>query len=43
MHNEDLRVIMDVVYNHMYDVNTSNLNNIVPGYYFRKSATILGK
>lgn len=39
MHNEDLRVIMDVVYNHMYDVNTSNLNNIVPGYYFRKSAT----
>jgi len=38
LHNEDLRVIMDVVYNHMYDVNTSNLNNIVPGYYFRKDA-----
>lgn len=39
MHNEDLRVIMDVVYNHMYDVTTSNLNNIVPGYYFRKTET----
>lgn len=39
MHKEDLKVIMDVVYNHMYDVTTSNLNNIVPGYYFRKSAT----
>ncbi|NLP28607.1 MAG: type I pullulanase [Clostridia bacterium] len=39
MHDEDLRVIMDVVYNHMYDANTSNFNNIVPGYYFRKNAS----
>ncbi|VYT72376.1 type I pullulanase [Clostridium tertium] len=33
LHKNNLRIIMDVVYNHMYD--TKNLDNIVPGYYFR--------
>ncbi|WP_406566357.1 type I pullulanase [Jeotgalibacillus aurantiacus] len=35
LHEEDLGVIMDVVYNHMYAVNESNFNQLVPGYYFR--------
>lgn len=35
-HKHGLRVIMDVVYNHMYDVNASSFERIVPGYYFRK-------
>ncbi|MBW7476139.1 type I pullulanase [Paenibacillus oenotherae] len=35
MHENGLRVTMDVVYNHMYAVNPSNFENLVPGYYFR--------
>lgn len=35
LHKQDLGVIMDVVYNHMYAVNESNFNQLVPGYYFR--------
>ncbi|XKE67040.1 type I pullulanase [Jeotgalibacillus malaysiensis] len=35
LHDEDLGVIMDVVYNHMYAVNESNFHQLVPGYYFR--------
>ncbi|WP_435390790.1 type I pullulanase [Jeotgalibacillus haloalkalitolerans] len=35
LHEEDLGVIMDVVYNHMYAVNESNFHQLVPGYYFR--------
>lgn len=34
LHNNDMRVIMDVVYNHTYNTD-SNLNKIVPGYYYR--------
>lgn len=37
LHRRGLRVIMDVVYNHMYDVNASPFERIVPGYYFRKN------
>ncbi|MFQ6794217.1 MAG: type I pullulanase [Thomasclavelia sp.] len=37
LHRRGLRVIMDVVYNHMYDVNASAFERIVPGYYFRKN------
>lgn len=33
MHDAGIRVIMDVVYNHM--LTTTNMDNIVPGYYFR--------
>ena len=36
-HNKGLRVVMDVVYNHMTD--SVNLDNIVPGYYFRSDGT----
>lgn len=35
-HKRGLRVVMDAVYNHMYDVNASGFERIVPGYYFRK-------
>ena len=35
LHDNGLRVTMDVVYNHMYSSNDSNFNKLVPGYYFR--------
>ena len=36
LHDNDLGVIMDVVYNHLGgDASQSNFNKIVPGYYFR--------
>ena len=36
LHKCGLRVVMDVVYNHMYDINASGFERIVPGYYFRR-------
>lgn len=30
-----LRVVMDVVYNHVYDVTSHSFQKLVPGYYFR--------
>ena len=36
-HRHGLRVIMDVVYNHMYDMAMSSFEKIVPYYYFRLS------
>ena len=35
LHNQGIRVIMDVVYNHVYDANSFSENKIVPGYWFR--------
>lgn len=35
LHDNDIRVIMDVVYNHTYVSADSNFNKIVPGYYYR--------
>lgn len=35
LHDNDLRIIMDVVYNHMYAADPSNLGKLVPGYYYR--------
>lgn len=32
-HDKGIRVVMDMVYNHMME--TTNMDNIVPGYYFR--------
>jgi pullulanase len=32
---EGIKVIMDVVYNHLGDAQGSNFNRLVPGYYFR--------
>ncbi|MBI9099154.1 MAG: type I pullulanase, partial [Spirochaetaceae bacterium] len=34
-HSKGLRVIMDVVYNHMFDRDSSDFENLVPYYYFR--------
>jgi len=35
VHSLGLRVIMDVVYNHVYIRETSSFEKVVPGYYFR--------
>ncbi|MBA9028010.1 pullulanase [Peribacillus huizhouensis] len=35
LHKQNLRVVMDVVYNHVYSVSESNFHRLVPGYYFR--------
>jgi pullulanase len=37
IHSSGLRVIMDVVYNHMYDVASSPFNQLAPDYFFRKN------
>jgi len=34
-HTEDIRINMDVVYNHMFDQETSAFDKLMPGYYFR--------
>ncbi len=34
-HRNGLRVVMDVVYNHVANAASSNFNQLVPGYYFR--------
>ncbi|WP_234397020.1 type I pullulanase [Bacillus massiliglaciei] len=34
-HNNGIRVIMDVVYNHVHSVEDSSFEKIVPGYFFR--------
>jgi len=36
-HHEGIRVIMDVVYNHVYDMESSPFEKVVPYYYFRRS------
>ncbi len=38
MHKAGLRVVMDVVYNHVSQVRQSNFEQLVPGYYFRQKA-----
>ncbi|WP_456273698.1 type I pullulanase [Bacillus sp. AK031] len=35
LHEEGIRVILDVVYNHVYIKENSSFEKIVPGYYFR--------
>ncbi|RUT29913.1 type I pullulanase [Paenibacillus zeisoli] len=35
LHDQGLRVIMDVVYNHVYDGYVVNFTKLVPGYYLR--------
>ena len=35
LHKAGLRVIMDVVYNHVYSAQNHSFNKTVPGYYFR--------
>lgn len=38
VHSLGLRVITDVVYNHVYERETSSFEKIVPGYFFRHDA-----
>ena len=37
LHRAGIRVIVDVVYNHVYDHPTSDFEKSFPGYYFRKN------
>jgi pullulanase len=37
--SEGIKIVMDVVYNHLGDANGSNFNKLVPGYYFRYGPT----
>lgn len=39
IHNQGMGIIMDVVYNHVYDQSTSSFEKTQPGYYFRRSST----
>ena len=36
LHKNDLRVVVDVVYNHVYEYENSIFEKLVPHYYFRK-------
>ena len=36
LHKNDIRVVVDVVYNHIYEYENSVLEKLVPHYYFRK-------
>ncbi len=38
LHQNGIRVIMDVVYNHLFDASASSFEQLVPGYYFRMTA-----
>ncbi|WP_239519343.1 type I pullulanase [Bifidobacterium ramosum] len=38
LHKNGLRVVMDVVYNHVYNASEHAFNKTVPGYYFRYDA-----
>ncbi|MFD1432467.1 type I pullulanase [Lacticaseibacillus yichunensis] len=38
LHDNGLRVIMDVVYNHVFDAATHALGKVEPGYFFRHDA-----
>ncbi len=38
LHSKNLRVVMDVVYNHVFDAGSHSFEKLVPGYFFRKQA-----
>ena len=38
LHKVGIRVILDVVYNHTYDIDHSNFQRTYPDYYYRKTA-----
>ena len=40
LHDAGIRVILDVVYNHTYDIEHSNFQRTYPDYYYRKVATV---
>ena len=37
LHKADIRVVMDVVYNHLYDYITTDFQKNIPYYYFRRN------
>jgi pullulanase len=39
LHQKGIRVIMDVVYNHTYEIENGPFNKIVPGYFYRTDDT----
>lgn len=39
LHDKGIRVIMDVVYNHTYEIENGPFNKIVPGYFYRTTDT----
>lgn len=41
LHENDIRVVLDVVYNHVFEYQSTSFEKIVPGYYFRR--TKIGK
>lgn len=38
LHKAGIRVVMDVVYNHVFDLGSSNFERTAPGYFFRWNA-----
>ena len=38
-HQQGIRVIMDVVYNHVYEMESNAFEKVVPYYYFRRSSS----
>ena len=42
LHDHDISVVMDVVYNHVYDADEFCFNNIVPGYFSRTDSNASG-
>ena len=38
LHKQGIRVILDVVYNHTFDIDHSNFQRTYPDYYYRKNA-----
>lgn len=38
LHEAGIRVILDVVYNHTFDIANSNFQRVNPDYYYRKTA-----
>lgn len=34
-HENNIKVVLDVVFNHVYDAKTNNLNKMIPDYFFR--------
>lgn len=42
LHENGISVVMDVVYNHVYDASTFSFNQIVPGYFSRVSSNASG-
>ena len=39
LHDKGIRVIMDVVYNHTFEIENGPFNKIVPGYFYRTDGT----